>query len=750
MPWRVSVLGEALPEKVFVAGFFPLTREPLWVKPLSQILFMNNNFIVRVRAFGKGSLVLGLMAFLFSGAVFGKTQVDEFLSLDNAPKKGLVHGPKLDDLAFLRKVTVDLIGRIPNSKERSRYLKDSAATRRGLLVERLLEHERFADRWTAFFADMLRIRTGATGGGALLAYVHKGVEEGKPFDVLARELLSAQGRANSIPAVGFILNDNADPMALTAATAQVFLGVRMQCAQCHDHPFDDWEQRQFYEMASFFGKTRRMESRLTRSVYTTESAENRVLWPPEREKPPSRAPVDARFPFLLEKFEGKPEHVARLEAKRAAERKSKAVSEEIVAIEDLLDGTEATVDVAARKTGPAGFDPAADLKRQNAGLDIKGDLYRASILRAELGKLVTHPRNRYFSQNFVNRLWAELMGRGIYEPIDDYSLYQTISHPKTLDFLRKEFVAVGYDLREALRLIVNSDAYASGRLDAKHPAKVRLDSETAFTSGASRRMIGEALFDSIAAAGNLENFKWPSGANLKTVKRRERVYLDAEGKPEPVVGSPAATPGAPAMGSGAPGGGYDLEKSIALDFDALLARNDVKEELEAMRVRSNEELEAMRMAAMQARPVRRGKYKYVYVEEEVDDNPRYSSSYRMASPAAPDHFLRIFGQPGRDRLGDFRDFTASMRQALMMLNGKLTHEAARVGPYEQVHALLTGQDRDLAAAVRLVYLDLFTREPGKEELREGLAFLSESENPLEGMADLRWAMLNSHEFKFLP
>ena len=69
--------------------------------------------------------------------------------------------------------------------------------------------------------------------------------------------------------------------------------------------------------------------------------------------------MDARFPFLLEKFEGKPEHVARLEAKRAAERKSKAVSEEIVAIEDLLDGTEATVDVAARKTGPAGFDPAA-------------------------------------------------------------------------------------------------------------------------------------------------------------------------------------------------------------------------------------------------------------------------------------------------------------------------------------------------------------------------------------------------------
>ena len=72
-----------------------------------------------------------------------------------------------------------------------------------------------------------------------------------------------------------------------------------------------------------------------------------------------------------------------------------------------------------------------------------------------------------------------------------------------------------------------------------------------------------------------------------------------------------------------------------------------------------------------------GKYKYAYKEQTIDDNPRYSSSFRMATPAAPDHFLRIFGQPGRDRLGDFRNSEASMRQALMMLNGKLTHEAAR-------------------------------------------------------------------------
>ncbi|MFP6888006.1 MAG: DUF1553 domain-containing protein, partial [Opitutales bacterium] len=619
--------------------------------------------------------------------------------------------------------------------------------------------DRFTDRWTTFLADMLRIRTGATGGSQLLGYVHKAVEEGKPFDELARELISSNGKATNMPAVGYILGDNVDPMALTAATAQVFLGVRMQCAQCHDHPFDDWKQRQFYEMASFFGKTQRVESRFTRAVYTTEGDNNRVLWPPERSKPKTRVPVDARFPFLLEKFADKPEHVKRLESKREAERVNLGVDDKTIALDALLEEARATVRDVSRKAAPAGFDPDADLKRQNAALDIKGDLYRASVLRHELGKLITHPYNRYFAQNFANRLWAELMGRGLYEPIDDYSEYNTVTHPKTLEFLRKEFVAVGYDMREMLRLIVKSDAYSRGRLDVDHAPKVRLDSELAFVAGSSRRLIGEALFDSIITAGHLTDKKWPAGANLKTIQRRERIYLTEDGeekKPEPsteeLKKELSSTPEMASMKKAvAKKDGYDLESSIALDFDALLARNEVLEELEAMRMRSDEELEAMRMAR-EMTPVSRprGKYKYVYVDQVIDDNPSYSSSFRMASPAVPDHFLRVFGQPGRNRLGDFRDFTASMRQALMMINGKLTHEASRVGMLEPLRKLLEGESKNLDKAIRKAYVEIYTREPTKEEIKEGLALLEESESCLDAMADLRWAMLNSHEFKFLP
>ena len=193
---------------------------------------------------------------------------------------------------------------------------------------------------------------------------------------------------------------------------------------------------------------------------------------------------------------------------------------------------------------------------------------------------------------------------------------------------------------------------------------------------------------------------------------------------------------------------YDLEKVISLNFDKL-ATSDLEQDLGRMKVMSDQELEAKRMAEMaRKKKSLRRRYTYKTVTEEVDDNPRFSSSMRMATPAAPSHFLRVFGQPSRDGLGEFREHTPSMRQALMMLNGKATHEASRVGPYEPIHRLLTGKGKNLAKAVELAYLETLTRRPSAEEQAEALAVLGQA--PLEGMADLRWVLLNSHEFRYLP
>lgn len=134
----------------------------------------------------------------------------------------------------------------------------------------------------------------------------------------------------------------------------------------------------------------------------------------------------------------------------------------------------------------------------------------------------------------------------------------------------------------------------------------------------------------------------------------------------------------------------------------------------------------------------------------VDDNPQFASSMRMASPAPTGHFLRVFGQTDRATLDERRDHNPSMRQALMMLNGKLTNEAARVGPLEPVYPLISGAKADVGAAIKLVYHEAMTREPTAEEMADAKAIVKDAASPVDGLADLRWALLNSNEFRFIP
>ncbi len=681
--------------------------------------------------------------------------LDEVLSAENRARKLAAAGP-VDDLGFLRRVTVDLIGRIPTVEEIDAYLAMPPESRRAQVIERLLADPRFADRWSVFFADMLRIRSGAAGGEQFLAFVHAAVEQGMPYDEMCRRLLAANGRPSAVPEVGWVLGDNANPMALAGATAQVFLGVRIACAECHDHPFDKWTREQFYGLAAYFGKTQRVESALTQRVYTTESDQTTVLWPPEDvARGGRREPMPPAFPFELVRADGgEPAYVTQLLALRAAYQAEAQQAREESAVEDLLedsDGALATgTSLAAEDGSETGLlDVQAEARRDAEQLNVRGDLYRPSTLRQELAALVTDPHNLQFSRNLVNRVWHELLGRGFVEPVDDFSDNNPPSHPQTLDYLAQEFVACGYNFRSLVRAIVSSRAYQRAQL-YDVPEAQRQASEAAFVAAPMRRMLAEALYDSMVQAGHLFTEKWGPGENVKTV--RQLVQIPVEGEEQTLVPLDGGKQQMPArsMPAGAvavDASGYDLETAVEVDFDAVLAAAAEELKLEQMQAASREELEAeMGMAGERAMQ----RYVERFVEVEVDDNPRFASAMRMASPAAPSHFLRIFGQPAREALGDHRDHSANMRQALLMLNGKLSHEASRVGTLEPIYELVCGKQPDLAAAVRYAYREILTRDPSEEELAEGLAIVQQGDTPREGMADLRWVLFNCHEFRFLP
>jgi hypothetical protein len=372
---------------------------------------------------------------------------------------------------------------------------------------------------------------------------------------------------------------------------------------------------------------------------------------------------------------------------------------------------------------------------------VHGDIYRTSELREKLAGLITNPRNDFFARAYVNRVWAEMIGHGFVEPLDNFSPYADLHHASTLDFLSREFVASGYDLRSLIRIIVLSDTYRRAPLTADIPLTVRENSERNFTAAPQRRMLGEVLYDSIVTAGHLKDFKWPAGANMKEVSSEIRVptgeYIMVEG------GAPT-----PEMQTEKPmvrNDGYDLESSLKLDFNSILTPKEASE-LERMRKESDEHIKALEMAAAQKDEKQKVmKYTTKTVTNKVDDNPRFDSAMRMATPAPPAHFLRVFGQPERAGLGEFRDSSSSLRQQLMMLNGRMTHEASRVGSLEPIHQLL---EKDEAEAIVYAYREILTRPPTEEEKTFALALLSE--DPHEGMADLRWALLNCNEFRFIP
>ena len=459
----------------------------------------------------------------------------------------------------------------------------------------------------------------------------------------------------------------------------------------------------------------------------------------------------------------RPDFIARLETTRKSEQDlieaSLAANAKTDSIDDLLLGAADNVLDRTKGKKKSSFDVASEARRERESIDLQADMRSQSELRRDLAELVTSTRNRYFAWNFVNRVWADLIGRGIVEPVDDFSDANQPSHPKTLDFLADEFVASGFQFKPLVKMIVTSEPYQRGQAVGLEEAEQE-ELRAAFMAAPARRMLGEVLYDSILTAGHLFEYKHPQGANMKTVSDRIRVAVPREGEDSAITPQSLDSAGnGTAMqvqmngAMAGRGAGYNLESGIEIDFDNILKQAKEKANeavvVEKMEVKSAEQLEAERMQ-MEGGNRRRFRYVYKTVERTFDDNPVFGSAFRMASPADPQHFVRIFGQTDRTQVGVPRDHSPSMRQALMMLNGKMTHEASRVGPFEPMHKLLVGKNADLTEAVRLAYLEILTREPADDEITLATSIIDEGETTLEGMADLRWVLLNSNEFRYLP
>jgi hypothetical protein len=162
--------------------------------------------------------------------------------------------PPTDDAAFLRRVSLDLKGQAPTAEEVRGFLASASKTKRAELIDKLIGSPAYVDHWTLKWGDLLqnsRKYLGEKGAFEFREWIRDSIVRNKPYDQMVREMLDANGSSYDNPAANFY-RVTRDPKPTMEKTTQVFLGVRIVCAQCHDHPFERWTQNQYYEMAAFF------------------------------------------------------------------------------------------------------------------------------------------------------------------------------------------------------------------------------------------------------------------------------------------------------------------------------------------------------------------------------------------------------------------------------------------------------------------------------------------------------------------
>jgi hypothetical protein len=312
-----------------------------------------------------------------------------------------------DDTTFLRRATLDLVGRIPTVREAQSFALDPSANKRAETVSRLLESPEFA----LHFADVLdeAIQSSRSGDGDFVAWLRDNLQANKPWDQMFREvLLGPWDTPESKRAGRFLARRLANIDELTNDASRAFFGVDVTCAKCHDHPLvDDWKQDHYFGLSSFFNRTYEFKSK---------DKESRIG----------------------EKDVGEIEFVTRGGEKRKAQLM-------------FLSG-QVVVE-------PAALDDQR-LKEQQEQAKKEGTYLPPAFSRREQLVRVALEQRTLFSRSLVNRLWAYLMGRGLVDPVDQMHSANAPAVPGVLEYLADDLAAHGYDIRRLVAAICNSRVYA--------------------------------------------------------------------------------------------------------------------------------------------------------------------------------------------------------------------------------------------------------------------------------------------------
>lgn len=333
-------------------------------------------------------------------------------------KENVKPAPKADDATFLRRVYLDLVGTIPSHDEARDFLDDTDVGKRGKLIERLLEDPRFSQQQAAFWDLTLFGRNppnqDATRNRPFFkAWLTDKFAKNEPFDQWVRDLLLAEQEGSELFYVQF--NNKAEDLA--EAFSKIFLGTQIQCARCHDHPFTDLSQKDFFGMAGFF----------------------------------------VRLVVLDQGASGSGEKVKKY---KIGEKSSGDV---LFAgnMKEIKPGNKGEPVKPKFLSGPALEEPVlpAGFKEPDVKTGVKSLPKPLFSRKEKLAEWATSPTNPFFTKAAVNRVWGQYLGRGIVHPVDNFVEDNEPVLPALLDALTREFAAHKFDMKWLIREVVSSETY---------------------------------------------------------------------------------------------------------------------------------------------------------------------------------------------------------------------------------------------------------------------------------------------------
>ena len=670
-------------------------------------------------------------------------RIDEILARDWEKHK-LQPNPPVSDEVLVRRLYLDIAGRIPTVEETQEFVQSRDEMKRMKLIDRLLASDGYASNMFNYWADILRLTDDVNGKVAARAYaefVKRSLKENKPYDRFVRELLTAEGGVWDSNAIGFYTRDENKLDHLAYAT-QVFLGTSIICAECHNHPFDKWTEKDFYGLAAFtygMGGTGRKSSGDPFGLSQAMKSGTKLLDKNELRK----LSREEQAKYLQD-------HAAEIEKHNQdmdmLQRTLNSLSKDLLfttitmtdRLPDLPDDYKYPDARPGDTIGPKViFGHEAAVSKDGSRLEA-------------FANWVASPENPRFTTVIANRMWKKVFGLGLIEPVDEITDSTVPSNSELMDCLTQIMIAKGYSLKSFLRVLYNTAAYQR----AATTAEVVAGDPYHFTGPLLRRMSAEQVWDSMVTLthGNLDHVVSEDNERLHRYLDGLKLLVDTvhskgvDGMMDIARRSPDSRGGGPqkkvklppdegAKMQKTPGSGGDDALTLLLGEerarDLRQDSNPKKPSGKGAPVIDKKAFAGMSQSARQAA---------IEMAANVTLSTRASE---LPSPTRPGHLLRIFGQSDRDQISNAND-EASVGQALALLNSPLTEILGKPDA-----ALQQGLARlpSPSEKIDFLYLSLLCRHPDRSEK----AVLDQvlHERGEKAVPDVLHALLTGAQFLFV-